>query len=44
MLGLIDVNHSKSISTTENHHAGETFMLPPCFFPYPRSGLPLFSF
>ena len=32
-------NHSKSIFiTTENHHAGETFMLPPLFFPWPRSG------
>jgi len=32
------VNHSKSIFiTTENHHAGETFMLDPHFFPWPRS-------
>jgi len=37
------VNHSTSIFiTTENHHAGETFMLPPYLFPWPRRGLPSF--
>jgi len=34
-------SHSKLIfKTTENHHAGKTFMLVPLLFPWLRSDLP----